>query len=52
MNELLKALYDNFYEKLPAAEIKAEIDESIEPTKNWRSLLLVWLIQKLLLMRK
>ena len=27
MNELLKALYDNFYEKLPAAEIKAEIEE-------------------------
>jgi len=27
MNEFLKALYDNFYEKLPAAEIKAEIEE-------------------------
>ena len=27
MNELLKALYDNFYEKLPAAEMKAEIEE-------------------------
>ena len=27
MNELLKAFYDNFYEKLPAAEIKAEIEE-------------------------
>lgn len=27
MNELLKALYDNFYEKLPAASIKAEVEE-------------------------
>ena len=27
MNELLKALYDSFYEKLPATEIKAEIEE-------------------------
>ena len=26
MNELLKALYDNFYEKLPAAQLKAEIE--------------------------
>lgn len=27
MNELLKALYDNFYENLPAASIKAEVEE-------------------------
>lgn len=27
MNELLKAMYDNFYEKLPATEIKEEIEE-------------------------
>ena len=26
MNEMLKALYDSFYEKLPATQIKAEID--------------------------
>ena len=26
MNELLKALYDNFYEKLPATQLKAEIE--------------------------
>ena len=26
MNKLLKALYDSFYEKLPATQIKAEID--------------------------
>ena len=26
MNELLKALYDSFYEKLPATQIKAEIE--------------------------
>ena len=26
MNELLKALYDNFYEKLPATQPKAEIE--------------------------
>ena len=26
MNELLKALYDSFYEKLPAAQLKAEIE--------------------------
>ena len=27
MNELLKALYDNFYEPLPEAELKKEIDD-------------------------
>ena len=26
MNELLKALYDSFYEPLPAAKLKAEIE--------------------------
>ena len=26
MNEMLKALYDNFYEKLPATPLKAEIE--------------------------
>ena len=26
MNELLKALYDNFYEKLPAPQLKADIE--------------------------
>ena len=26
MNELLKALYDSFYEKLPATQLKAEIE--------------------------
>ena len=26
MNELLKALYDSFYEKLPEAQLKTEID--------------------------
>ena len=26
MNELLKALYDSFYEKLPSAQLKAEIE--------------------------
>ena len=26
MNELLKTLYDNFYEKLPATQLKAEIE--------------------------
>ena len=26
MNEMLKALYDNFYEKLPATHLKAEIE--------------------------
>jgi len=26
MNELLKALYDSFYEKLPAAQLKTEIE--------------------------
>ena len=26
MNEMLKALYDNFYEKLPATQLKAEIE--------------------------
>ena len=26
MNEMLKALYDSFYEKLPATQIKAEIE--------------------------
>ena len=26
MNELLKALYDGFYEPLPAAKLKAEIE--------------------------
>ena len=27
MNELLKALYDTFYEKQPAASLKAEVEE-------------------------
>ena len=27
MNELLKALYDNFYEELPAPQLKAEIEQ-------------------------
>ena len=27
MNELLKALYDNFYEPLPEAELKKEIED-------------------------
>ena len=27
MNELLKALYDGFYEKLPATQLKAEIEQ-------------------------
>ena len=27
MNELLKALYDNFYEPLPESELKKEIEE-------------------------
>lgn len=27
MNELLKALYDNFYEPLPETELKKEIEE-------------------------
>ena len=27
MNELLKALYDTFYEKRPAASLKAEVEE-------------------------
>ena len=26
MNEMLKALYDNFYEKLPATQLKSEIE--------------------------
>ena len=26
MNEILKALYDSFYEKLPATQLKAEIE--------------------------
>jgi len=26
MNEILKALYDNFYEELPAPQLKAEIE--------------------------
>ena len=26
MNELLKALYDSFYEKLPATQLKDEIE--------------------------
>ena len=26
MNEMLKALYDSFYEKLPATQLKAEIE--------------------------
>ena len=26
MNELLKALYDNFYEELPAPQFKAEVE--------------------------
>ena len=26
MNEMLNALYDNFYEKLPATQLKAEIE--------------------------
>ena len=26
MNEMLKALYDSFYEKLPAAQLKAEVE--------------------------
>ena len=26
MNELLKSLYDSFYEKLPATQLKAEIE--------------------------
>ena len=26
MNEMLKALYDSFYEKLPASQLKAEIE--------------------------
>ena len=26
MNEMLKALYDGFYEKLPAMQLKAEIE--------------------------
>ena len=26
MNELLKALYDSFYERLPATQLKAEIE--------------------------
>ena len=26
MNELLKALYDSFYEKLPATQLKAEVE--------------------------
>ena len=26
MNDLLKALYDSFYEKLPATQLKAEIE--------------------------
>ena len=26
MNELLKALYDNFYEELPAPQLKAEVE--------------------------
>ena len=26
MNEMLKALYDGFYEKLPATQLKAEIE--------------------------
>jgi len=26
MNELLKALYDSFYEKLPATQLKSEIE--------------------------
>ena len=26
MNELLKELYDGFYEKLPATQLKAEIE--------------------------
>ena len=27
MNELLKALYDNFYEPLPETELKKEIED-------------------------
>ena len=27
MNELLKALYDSFYEKLPATQLKTEIEQ-------------------------
>ena len=38
MNELLKALYDSFYEKLPAAQLKTEIErchqELIEKLSN------------------
>ena len=26
MNEMLKALYDSFYEKLPATQLKAEVE--------------------------
>ena len=26
MNEILKALYDSFYEKLPATQLKAEVE--------------------------
>ena len=26
MNKMLKALYDSFYEKLPATQLKAEIE--------------------------
>ena len=28
MNEMLKALYDSFYEKLPATQLKAEIEHA------------------------
>ncbi|MBQ9839613.1 MAG: hypothetical protein IJO56_09020 [Oscillospiraceae bacterium] len=27
MNELLKALYDSFYEKVPATQLKAEVEQ-------------------------
>ena len=27
MNEMLKALYDSFYEKLPSTQLKAEIEQ-------------------------
>ena len=27
MNEMLKALYDSFYEKLPATQLRAEIEQ-------------------------
>lgn len=27
MNELLKALYDSFYEKLPATQLRTEVEQ-------------------------